>query len=348
MKERRHMLQALALCLGLMLGSMGADAEAQTAWHVGFTPLKVPNDGELPLLGGVWYPTREPETRQRLDGFWQDVAAPGAPVAGSKRALIVMSHGGGGWFDSHYDTALALARAGFVVAAVSHAGDTYKDQSQVLKLWRRPAQLRRLVTFMLESWPAHGQLDSRHVGAFGFSNGGFTVLVAAGGVPDLRRTTGYCEAHPQHDLCRALKAAGVSPGSIVVPPHAWVADPRIKAIVVAAPAFGFTFDKAGLSSVRVPVQLWGAAEDRHQPNPWYEEAVRKALPKPPEYHVVPGADHYAFLAPCSPELAAAAPQICTDPPGFDRAAFHRSFNAEVVKFFRETLRSETDRLSGAR
>jgi predicted dienelactone hydrolase len=338
MQTRRRTLRTLALCLSLLLGSIRADAAAQAAWHVGFSPLKVPNDGELPLLGGVWYPTRAPQMRQRLDGFRQDVAAPGAPVAGSKRALVVMSHGGGGWFDSHYDTALALAAAGFVVAAVSHAGDTYKDQSQVLKLWRRPEQLERLINFMLESWPAHAQLDPMRIGAFGFSNGGFTVLVAAGGVPDLARTTGYCEVHPAHDLCRALKAAGVSPGSIVVPPHAWVADPRIRAIVVAAPAFGFAFDRAGLASVRVPVQLWGAAEDRHQPNPWYEEAVRTALPKPPEYHVVPGADHYAFLAPCSAELAAAAPQICTDPPRFDRAAFHRTFNAEVVRFFRETLR----------
>jgi predicted dienelactone hydrolase len=54
--------------------------------------------------------------------------------------------------------------------------------------------------------------------------------------------------------------------------------------------------------------------------------------------MIPNADHYAFLPPCSPELAAAAPQLCTDPPGFDRAAFHRSFDAEVVRFFSQTLR----------
>jgi len=322
----------------MLLGLTGVDAAAQVAWRVGFAAIKIPNDAEPPLLGGVWYPTPAPETRRRLDGFWQKVAAPGAPVAGSKRGLIVMSHGGGGEFDSHYDTALALARAGFVVAAVSHAGDTSTDQSQVLKLWRRPAQLERLVTFMLDSWPAHERLDVKRVGAFGFSNGGFTVLVAAGGVPDLARISGYCEAHPEHDLCRALKTAGVSPGSIVVPPHAWVGDPRIRAVVVAAPAFGFAFDKAGLTSLRAPMQLWRAADDHHQPNPWYEEVVRGALPNPPEYHVVPGADHYAFLAPCSPELAAAAPQICADPPGFDRTAFHRGFNAEVVRFFSKTLR----------
>jgi predicted dienelactone hydrolase len=101
--------------------------------------------------------------------------------------LVVLSHGGGGGYASHYDTALALAQAGFVAAAVSHAGDTYDDQSQVLRLWRRPAQLRRLVSYMLDEWPQHDRLDGARVGAFGFSNGGFTVLVAAGGSRTLAR-----------------------------------------------------------------------------------------------------------------------------------------------------------------
>jgi predicted dienelactone hydrolase len=32
-----------------------------------------------------------------------------------------------------------------------------------------------------------------------------------------------------------------------------------------------------------------------------------------------------------------APEICRDPAGFDRAAFHREFNAAVVAFFRARL-----------
>ena len=65
--------------------------------------------------------------------------------------------------------------------------------------------------------------------------------------------------------------------------------------------------------------------------------VANSLPGKPEINVVP-AGHFAFLTPCSPELAAAIPRICTDvPAGFDRAAFHREFNAAVVQFFREQL-----------
>ncbi|HEY6483750.1 MAG TPA: hypothetical protein VIY54_09520 [Steroidobacteraceae bacterium] len=290
---------------------------------IGFQQLHIANGSEPPLAIGIWYPTRA-----------------GATIAGHGLALVVLSHGGGGSYESHYDTALALARAGFVAAAVSHTGDTYDDQSQVLRLWRRPAQLRRLVSYMLDEWPEHGRLDGARVGAFGFSNGGFTVLVAAGGVPQLGKTAAYCQAHPDHDLCRALQEGGADPGLLGAdaPPGSWRADPRIKAVVIAAPAYGFAFDRAGLKNVHIPVQLWRAAKDHHQPNPFYDEAVRVALPRPPEYHVIADANHYAFLPPCNAHLARMAPRICIDPRGFDRAAFHQAFNAQIVRFLRDTLR----------
>jgi len=57
-----------------------------------------------------------------------------------------------------------------------------------------------------------------------------------------------------------------------------------------------------------------------------------------EYHVVPNAAHFAFLAPCLPALARELPEICTDRPGFDRVAFHRQFDVEVLAFFRKRLK----------
>ncbi|MBR0874360.1 dienelactone hydrolase [Bradyrhizobium tropiciagri] len=323
--------------MGVIIAAFVLLATPALAANAGFEEIRISNGAEAPLTIGVWYPTDASETEQRLDGFTQNVA-PRAAVAGSGLPFVVFSHGGGGGYESHYDTALALAHAGFVVAAVSHAGDTHDDQSQVLKLWRRPAQLRRLVSYMLEQWPHHDQLDGRRIGAFGFSNGGFTVLVAAGGIPDLGKIGPYCQTNPDHDLCRALKQAGIDPHlGGEVPSDAWAADPRIKAAVVAAPAFGFAFVNGGLEKVRIPIQLWRAADDRHQPAPWYEEPVRAGLPNPPEYHVVTGAGHYDFLPPCGPRLAAVAPQICADPPGFDRAGFHQRFDADVTRFFRTNL-----------
>ena len=36
-------------------------------------------------------------------------------------------------------------------------------------------------------------------------------------------------------------------------------------------------------------------------------------------------------------LAAQAPEICQDPPGFDRAAFHSAFNLALITFFQRAL-----------
>lgn len=319
----------IILCALLAAPAIAAD--------VGFEEVKIANGTER-LTAGIWYPTDASATPHALGNFTQTVALD-APIAGHRLPLVVMSHGGGGWYGGHYDTALALAHAGFVVAAVSHAGDTFDDQSGVLQPWRRPAQLHQLVDYMLDAWRGHEQLDAARVGAYGFSNGGFTALVAAGGIPDLSKIAPYCEAHPEHDLCEALKHAGVDPHiGADIPASAWVHEPRIKAAVIAAPAFGFSFGRAGLADVHASIQLWRAADDRHQPNPYYEEAVRADLPHPPDYHVVANAGHYDFLPPCDARLSRQRPEICNSLPGFDRAAFHEHFNVDVVQFFEATLR----------
>jgi predicted dienelactone hydrolase len=173
---------------------VGLVAASVFAADVGFEEFKIPNGAEPPLIVGIWYPTDSPGTASALGNVTQTVAT-GAPIAGNRRPLVVISHGGAGWFGSHYDTALALAHAGFVAAAVSHAGDTFDDQSRVLQLWRRPAQLHRLVDYMLDEWRGHGQLDAARVGTFGFSNGGFTVLAAAGAIPDLSTIGPFCKTH---------------------------------------------------------------------------------------------------------------------------------------------------------
>lgn len=262
-------------------------------------------------------------------GVWSPDPAPGAPQS---LPLVVFSHGSGGHFAGHRDTAVALAEAGFVAAALTHAGDNWRDHSRAVAIWDRPRQLELLVDYMLATWPGHAAIDPRRIGAFGFSAGGFTVLAAAGGDPDFSKVPPHCRAHPDYFDCRLVAGGAVRPA-----PQPVVHDPRIRALVVAAPALGFTFAPAGLANVRQPVQLWRAADDRILPHPDYAEAVRRALPRPPETHVVANAGHFDFLAPCDANLAAHEPQICASAPGFDRPAFHQAFDRAVTDFFRRNL-----------
>ena len=308
------------------------------ARNVGFQQVAVSNGADRPLVVGVWYPTDAPAADTPLGTFTQAVA-PGAPVqAGPRLPLVVMSHGNGGWYGEHYDTALELARAGFVVAAVSHTGDTYDDQSRATRMVDRPAHMKRLIDYMLTEWSGAGRLDPARIGAFGFSSGGFTVLVAAGGTPDLTLLAEHCRLHPGYYDCGVLKRAGAAglPAAFAAG-GPWTHDGRIRAAVVVAPALGFTFGKAGLAGVGLPIQLWRDLDDHVLPNPDYAEAVRVSLPAPPETHLVEHADHFDFLAPCTARLAASAPLICRSEPGFDRAAFHTDFDREVVRFLLERL-----------
>jgi predicted dienelactone hydrolase len=322
--------------LGWFIFLIVFSVRAAQADDVGFSVVSVPNPPSDALQVGIWYPATATASEHDV-GLFTQVVAPDATVSGGSHPLIVMSHGNGGTFEGHYDTALALAHAGFVVAAVTHTGDNYRDQSQATHLVPRPQGLHTVIDYMLTAWPGHSSIDSAKVGAFGFSAGGFTVLVSIGGIPDLSRVPPYCATHGATFVCKLLAAHPI-PLDGKVSDTDWIADPRIKAAVIAAPAIGFTFTRQGLKNVRIPVQLWRAGDDTILPSPDYAEAVRDALPRPPEYHVVAGADHFDFLAPCSDALTHVAPMICQEHGGFNRAAFHRTFNRDVVRFFSRNLR----------
>jgi predicted dienelactone hydrolase len=309
---------------------------ATPALSAGFEQVMVPDPGGPPLEVGIWYPSQDAATSQRLGLFEQSVANGGA-VTGRGLPLIVMSHGTGGSFEGHYDTALALAEAGFVVAAVTHTGDNYKDQTQFARLEGRPRHIKVLIDYMLASWPHHDTIDPSRIGMFGFSAGGFTALVAIGGTPDMSAVPPFCAAHPDDWSCRMIKERNIDISGRSTEATDWVHDPRIAAAVIAAPAVGYAFSTKPLSAVTVPIQLWRGDKDEILPDPNYAQTVYDRLPVKPEYHVVQNAGHFAFLAPCSPSLAAMVPEICHDPEGFDRTAFHREFNPAVVAFFKAKL-----------
>src|SRR5262249_25425139 len=139
----------------------------------------------------------------------------------------------GGSSLGHHDTAEALADAGFVVAAINHPGDNFRDlsrQQHLSAFATRPVDLRRLRDFMLKTWPRHASVNAARVGVFGFSRGGYTGLVAAGGVPDFRLRAGMC-AGSTSPICEDYRRGELPP-----PP---VRDPRVKAAVIVDPFSAF-------------------------------------------------------------------------------------------------------------
>jgi predicted dienelactone hydrolase len=294
-------------------------------------------DSDPGLAGTIWYPCAgEPKHVALGDlAVSEDFGLTGVkdcPVTGAKLPLVIVSHGRGGWFGGHHDTTEALADAGFVVAAINHPGDNGNDSSQrdKMSVWAsRPADMVRLLDFMLRDWKDKAVIDPARVGLFGFSLGGYTGLVLVGAHADFRRLALFCKETDKTENCERARSGDVPPSPLP--------DPRIRAAVLADAAMSFAFTPEGLSGIKIPLQVWRSELGGYGVGATSTALTASQLPGSPVIHTVP-AGHFAFLAPCSPQLAAAIPRICTDEPaGFDRAAFHRDFDASVVRFFREHL-----------
>jgi predicted dienelactone hydrolase len=314
---------------------------ASPAAAVGFQYGTAPNPDDQPIELGIWYPSDAPTKTQPLGPFTQDVAFYG-PVRGAALPLVVISHGAGGSAANHYDTALALAEAGFVVVALSHTGDNYKDRSYSFIMRNfvdRPKHVSRVIDFILNGWGGRDHLDLTRIGIFGHSAGAATALIAIGGNPDLYLAMLFCRDHPDEWSCQEGRDTTEQRKMTEVSPPDWHHDPRIKAAAIATPAIGMAFTRVGLENVTAPIQLWRAEDDKITPDKWFGDIVRDALPQPPEDHFVAKAGHYDFLAPCSDALAKVAPEICASEPGFDRAAFHQDMNKAIVAFFKAKLAS---------
>lgn len=325
--------------LALASFAFASIAEAKSpAPNVGMEQVSAPVSGDSAVRVTIWYPTTSAARTHTFGPYQLDVAMAGAPVA-QRLPLIVMSHGtGGSAFDS-VNLAMALAKAEFIVAAVEHTGDNYRDRSRsfgAANFLSRPRQISTSIDFLTNTWRHKGMVDPARIGMFGHSAGGATSLIVGGGVLDWGQVIQFCISHPEDWGCRngrSQNPATNQAGPALAPIAA--ADPRVKALVVAAPAGTRGFAPAGLAKLKLPVQLWVAGKDAIVTD---AGNVAGLMPARPERHDIANAGHFSFLAPCPEGLRATAPQICIDQQGFDRAAFQQDFTSAIIRFFRAHLR----------
>ncbi|WP_249136320.1 alpha/beta hydrolase family protein [Bradyrhizobium canariense] len=298
-------------------------------------------DSDPSLAGAIWYPCAAEPQRVPLGKLTMDFidslqGVKDCPVTGTKLPLIIVAHGRGGWFGGHDDVEQALADAGFVVAAINYPGDNGADRSLSESLFTinaRPANTIRLVDFMLNVWRDRAAIDPARIGFFGFSAGAYTGLILAGAEPDFLEIASICTETNKSLGCEQFRSGNIPPA----PPH----DSRIRAAVLADTALNFMFSPASLAAIRIPLQIWRSELGGGGVDPKNSALTANRLPGNPEVRVVP-AGHFAFLPPCTPQAATKLARLCTDPPGFDRIAFHHDFDARIVGFFREQLVGKGD------
>ena len=287
----------------------------------------------------LYYPTMATPRAIAMGPFTLDVAIGGKPTDKVK-ALILLSHGIGGTELGHSVLAQALARNGYLVAALRHPGDNWQDRSLIEKtperyFDERPRQASRVIDALLAdpAWKDRIAADSQgpRVGALGHSAGGYTVLALAGARPDLSRMRKHCLAEASEDpiFC------GVGRAEVAMPPQpaatGLLKDDRVRAIVALAPA-GVPLTAESLAAVRPATMIYEAELDRFLVPRFHAEWVAGNLPAP-NLHRVPNAWHFAFMDTPGMPIPSPDGDIAANPPGFDREAFLKQLGEEITAFF---------------
>jgi predicted dienelactone hydrolase len=292
----------------------------------------------------LYYPTLATPRVVAMGPFSVDAAIGGKPVD-TVKALILLSHGISGTELGHSALAQALARNGYLVAALRHPGDNYQDRSLMEKgperyFDERPRQASRVIDAILAdpAWKARIAADSHGplVGALGHSAGGYTVLALAGARPDLSLMKKHCQTEASEDpIFCSLSRSGDAPAPLLASTLS-LKDERVRAIVAMAPT-GVLLTAESLAAVGSATMIYVAELDRFLVPRFHAEWVAKNLPAA-NLRRVPNAWHFAFMNAPSMSIPSHDGDIAANPPGFDREAFLKLLAVEITAFFDKTLR----------
>jgi len=327
---------ALALVLGLCspLASAAFAFPAYTA-GVGFHRLTFldPLDDQ-PMQALAFYPSPELTHSSRIDGYSVD-ASEDARIALGRFPLLVLSHGNTGTPLAMHDLITALTRKGFVVVAVIHPGDNYRDGSRLgtlSNLYGRPLQISQAITGALSDPMLSPFVNASQVGVIGYSAGGETALILGGARPDLQRLRDYCAQHPADaDACRTHGELVADRDDLSAQ-----ADPRVRAMLLMAP-LSLMFGRQTLADVQVPTLIYSGDQDQLLMVEKNAAALARKLPTHPDLRLLAGAGHFVFMAPCTAAQQQSTPALCTDGEGVDRSLIHKDLVSEAGQFFNQTL-----------
>ncbi len=304
-----------------------------------------------PVNAYVFYPAAAADRVTRI-GLYDVTASVGAVAVEGRKPLVILSHGQGGSALGHHDLASFLAANGYIVASLEHPGDNVRDGSGVGTadvLFGRPRQVSALIDALQADAQWGHRIDPDRIGVAGFSMGGYTGLVLLEAQPNFLRLLDLCRGGVEPGVCALLAQKGAALDE-EKPVEAYIAslqaaaraqgklsDARIKAAFVMAP-MAMVFDAKSLEGVYRPVYLHYGTADRMLAPARNADRLLKWLPALAGRTAIVGSDHWVYLAPCSSELASAAPEICADPPGIDRARLHLQINQAALAFFGASLR----------
>lgn len=307
-------------------------------------------DGGRDLEGLVWYPTEAtgPTTLDFRSEVWVGThVVSDAEFADGRFPLLVLSHGMFGNARNQAWLAAALAKQGYVVAAISHPGTSTwsRDPDQRRELWERPGDVTRVIDFAITSPTLSPHVDPDRIFMAGHSLGGFTAVALAGGRYDAANLKRFCDGTPGELACGILndwKIAHTPADRAAM--EADLSDPRIRAFAVFDLGGTQSFSTASLGQIDRPMLVFGAPIMNSGLTLDIESrALIDALPPEKARYIEPETlAHFDFLGQCKPGglelLAREEPGdeiICMNG-GAPRAAKHEMIIDAVTRFFSQS------------
>lgn len=265
----------------------------------------------------VMYPTDIPGQAERIGPYIMDVSINAAPRSGTF-PLVMLSHGSGGTPVLYRSLARHLAAGGFVVGMPEHPFNNRDNNSLAMRyenLENRPRHISVAVERFFDDKFFSAILKPGEFSIVGHSMGGCTALTLAGGVP-----TSLPRESP--DGCsRRIEVAR---------------DPRVRSLVLMAPATIWFREPGALEDVRIPILLYCGNRDELTPPEPHARIVMDGVPDRTKVRCrfVENGGHFSFMDPFPAFLTHAGFPPSQDPEGFNRQIFLGELNAEVLDFLK--------------
>lgn len=316
------------------LEAMSRSPRAQVE-NIGVRTLKYEDPKrQRPVLVEFWYPTQEAGPFDAPpDPVWvHPNEVRDAPILKGKRPLVLMSHGHGGDRRDRSWLVETLIKSGFLVASVEHHGNSWRSYHPLLTLrfWERARDISFALSELLTDSSIKPYIDAKQVGFVGYSLGGMTGLALAGAEARNVKEE-IIQFHKEHQgtLEKEIEEIDFKEA------HENFRDPRIKALVLLAPA-AFIFPPESLQAVKAPVALVALEDDELLP---FQKHAKKVI----EYLAVAklklyqkNVSHYVFLNRVSPlGKEVLREELRTDTIESDRLTVHKEVGVFVTDFFKK-------------
>jgi len=348
------------------------DPPPQRETHVGYTerewtdPTRDAWNGstDWPIPAAIWYPADDDASEAPfvigppgLPFLRRGWVARDAPLASTARALplVVLSHGTGGERSDLSWLAERLVQDGYLVAAVTHHGNSIQSGDLTAQgfflFWERAREMTVLLDRVLQDDVFGPRIDHTRIGAAGFSLGGNTMTLLAGGRLDIEAYYAYCqgpeaeaancEPPPESpfalvDLEALIENNARVRASIESASDDW-REERIRAVYTIAPAVLAAMGRSGAKQIEIPLRIAVGDQDTMAPLATNAQPIAEAAPQA-ELWVLSGVDHYTFLGPCGWAGKLVLGEICVESKQLPRAQTLERVAADASEFFGRTLR----------